>query len=115
MAILATPLKPSTTNNTGTALGLLVGGAVSKWALTAPFVIKLAALPVAAFLGIDALAIAGLIGVLATGLTSYGVTHVAELREANKLIEMLPKAYSAPSDFPNAPNDNPTPNNLNKG
>lgn len=36
---------------------------------------------------------------------------------ANEIVDIakeVPQTYSAPSDFPNAPNENPTPNNLNK-
>lgn len=86
-----------------------------KWLIAAPFVAKVAAMPFAVALGLTPMGLAGIGGVLATGLATYAATHIAEVREAAQFLAAIPTTYSTPTDFPNAPNANPTPNNLNKG
>lgn len=118
MALVATPLVPSTTNSVGVAFGTFVGGVAVKWLVAAPFVLKLAALPVAAFLGLTPMGIAGIGGVIVTALGTYAATHIAELQEAGMFLQAI-KAIKAQQIFPTGKNGDETPpaqtpNNLNK-
>jgi hypothetical protein len=60
---------------------------------------------------------------IAATILSYAVVHfcpdsigqniVALAKFAAKIPAMIPKTYSAPTDFPNAPLQNPSPSNIN--
>ena len=113
MALIATPTSPSTTNLQGGLAGLATTLAMAY--LTQAGYLGVAASALGLPVATAAVVATGIIGLVAKVV----VSHIAELGEADRLIKAveasIPKTYSAPNDFPNAPNETPTPNNLNRG
>ena len=88
---------PSLSNSTGTLLGTLAGSLVVSATPTIPFIIA-----AAAALGMTPLAFSGVLGVAATALVNYGVTHFAEVKNWNELAQeywpQIEATYPAPKD-----------------
>jgi hypothetical protein len=73
-----------------------VGGIVVKWLVTAPFILKIAAMPLAVAIGATPMGIAGVGGILATALGTYAATHIAELQEAGVFLQAIQSIKSVP-------------------
>lgn len=99
MTTVATPLTSSTTNDVGHAFGLIVGGIAATWLAHAPFVLALAATPIAGQLGLSALVIASIGSSLVSVGASYAATHFAEVREAAGFIVAI-KSIKTEDTFP---------------
>ena len=88
---------PSLSNSTGTLLGTLAGSLVVSATPTIPFIIT-----AAAALGMTPLAFAGVLGVAATALVNYGVTHFAEVNNWNELAKkfypQIVQSFPVPKD-----------------
>lgn len=110
--IVATPLTTSTTNDVGHAFGLIVGGIVAAWLANAPFVLALAATPIAGQLGLSALVIASIGSSLVSVSASYAATHYAEVNEAAKFLVAI-KNIKTEDSFPNDPKPPSNISNIN--
>jgi hypothetical protein len=104
---------PSASNTSGTALGMLAGAAVVAAAPSWPFIIT-----GAAALGMTPIGLAGLAAVLATAIVNYGVTHFAEVKDLNGMVQTWwPQIQDV---YPTGPNGQTattsiSKNNLNQG
>lgn len=114
MTTVATPLTSSTTNDVGHAFGLIVGGIAATWLAHAPFVLALAATPIAGQLGLSALVIASIGSSLISVGASYAATHYAEVREAAGFIVAI-KSIKVEDSYPNDPKPASNVSNINKG
>lgn len=81
---------PSGTNTTGSALGVAIGGLAVSYLSSAAFMVA-----AATAVGVPPIALAGVAGVLITGLANWAVTHIAEVKNLNDLVAALPKSYDA--------------------
>lgn len=89
MAILATKLKPSTTNTEGTVIGTIIGGLTVTYLTQAAWMVGLAGA-----IGLTPIALAGAAGVGITALVNYAATHIAEVKELDKIAQLIPKTYT---------------------
>lgn len=72
---------PSASNTAGTVLGGLAGAAIVGIAPSWPFVIA-----AAATIGMTPVGVAALLGLVATSIVNFGVSHVAEVKNLNDLV-----------------------------
>lgn len=82
---------PSGSNTTGTVLGTIAGGATVAYLTNAAFMASFAA-----SISMTPLAVAGIAGVVVTGLVNYAATHVAEVRRINSMIAAVDLKTYAP-------------------
>ncbi len=113
MSAVATTTIPSSSNIVGGLAGIVA--AVGVGLLTKAGYLALAATAVGVPEATMAVVATGVIGMA----VNVGVTHIAELKNADDIVKEIqaniPNTYSSPTDYPNAPNQNPSKSNLVSG
>lgn len=92
---------PSASNTAGTALGSIVGTVVIASGPSWPFIIS-----AAAALSTTPVGMASIVAVVATILVNYAVTHYAQVKDLDGLVQAYWPQIQA--KYPNDPNPNPS-------
>lgn len=92
---------PSASNTAGTALGSIVGALILASGPSWPFIIT-----GAAAIGATPIGLAGLAAVVATLTVNYAVTHYAQVKDLDGLVQAYWPQIQA--KYPNDPNPNPS-------